>query len=59
MKLTVTKGHNCVVHLQKLTCNKPNLDLVNVSAYAKFDLIPSICSQDIELSRNADDNQGS
>ena len=27
-------------------CNFPNLDLVNINAYAKFGLIPSICSQD-------------
>ena len=33
------------------------LDLVNVNAYAKFGLIPSICSQDIEWKQNSDDNQ--
>ena len=30
-------------------CNNPNLDLVNIDAYAHFGQIPSICSQDIEL----------
>ena len=40
--LTITKGHNCVVNLQKLTHNNPNLDLVKVNAYAKFDQIPLI-----------------
>ena len=28
--------------------NNPNLDLVNINAYAKFGQIPSICSQDID-----------
>ena len=28
--------------------NNPNLDLVNINAYAKFGQISSICSQDIE-----------
>ena len=28
--------------------NTPNLDLVNINAYAKFGQIPSIRSQDIE-----------
>ena len=46
--LSITKGHNCVVYLQKLMRNIPNLDLVNVNAYAKFGLIPLIRSQDIE-----------
>ena len=30
--LTTTKGHNCVVYLQKLTHNNLILDLVNVNA---------------------------
>ena len=30
-------------------CNNPNLDLVNINAYAKFGQILSICSQDIEI----------
>ena len=56
--LTTTKGRNCVVLSRKLTCNNPNLDLVNINAYAKFGLIPSIVSQDIEWKRNSDNNQG-
>ena len=32
--LTITKGHNCVVYLQKLMPNNPNQDLVNNNAYA-------------------------
>ena len=47
-RLTITKGHNCVVYSWKLMCHNPNLDLVNVNAYPKFGLIPSIHSQDIE-----------
>ena len=46
--LIIIKGHNCVVYLQKLMCNKPNLDLVNVNVYAKFGLIASISSYDTE-----------
>ena len=53
---TITKGHNCVVYLQKLTRNNPNLDLVDVNAHAKFGLIPSIRSKDIERKPNSDDN---
>ena len=56
--LTKTEGHNSVKNLRKLTCNNPNLDLVNINAYAKFGQIPSICSQDIQLKRNSDRNQG-
>ena len=56
--LTITEGHNCVVYLQKLMGNNPNLDLVNIHAYAKLGLFPSICSQDIERKRNSDANQG-
>ena len=56
--VTITKSHNCVVYLRKLTCHNPNLDLVNGNAYAKFGLIPSIRSQDIEQKQNSDDNQG-
>ena len=46
--LTKINAHNCVVYLQKLTRNNPNLHLLNVNAYAKFDLIPSIHFQVIE-----------
>ena len=54
--LTITKDHNCVAYLQKLTHNNSNLDLVNVKAYAKYGLIPSIRFQDIE--RNWSQNTG-
>ena len=40
--------------------NNPNLDLVDINAYAKFGQNPSICSQDtcIERKQNSDLNQG-
>ena len=56
--LTITKGHNCFVNLQKLMPNNPTLVLVMVKLYAKFDQIPLIHSQDIEQKQNSDDNQG-
>ena len=37
-----------VINLQNLMRNNPNIDLVNINAYAKFGQNPSICSQDIE-----------
>ena len=42
--LTSIKGHNYVINLLKMTHNDPNLDLVNINAYAKFGQIPSIRS---------------
>ena len=39
-------------------CNNPNVDLVNMNAYIKFDEILSFCSQDIEQNRNFGINQG-
>ena len=54
----IIKGHNSVVNLWKFTCSSPNLDLVKVNAYAKFDQIPSIHSHDIERKLNSDNNQG-
>ena len=50
---TSIKGHNSVINFQKLTLNNPNLDLVNINAYAKFGQIPFIRSQDIERKRNS------
>ena len=37
--LKITKGHNHVVILQKLTSNNPDVELVKVNAYTKFDKI--------------------
>ena len=46
--LMLTKSHSCVLNLPKWTHNNPNLVLVKVNAYVKFDQIPRIGSQDIE-----------
>ena len=56
--LTSMKGHNSVINLQKLSHNNPNLELVNINAYANFGQNPSICSQDTEWKQNSDFNQG-
>ena len=56
--LTSIKGHNSGKNLHKMLGNNPKLDLVNVDVHAKFGLILSIHSQDIERSQNFDDNQG-
>ena len=40
--------------MQKMMCNNPNVDLVNMKAYIKLGEILSICSQDIELKQNYD-----
>ena len=50
--LMLTKDHNCVVvYLQKCMHFNPNLALAKVNVYAKFYLIPSMCSQDVEQKR--------
>ena len=41
-----------------MTGNNPKLDLVNDDVHRKFGQILSIRSQDIELKRNSDVNQG-
>ena len=46
------KGRNSDKILQKMTGNNPKLDLVDDDVHTKFGQILSICSQDIELSRN-------
>ena len=56
--LTSIKGHNSVKILRKMTGNNPKLDLVNDDLHTKFGPILSFCSQDIELKRNSDVNQG-
>ena len=43
---------------KKMTGNNPNIDIVNINAYTKFGEILSFSSQDIELKRNSDINQG-
>ena len=41
-----------------MTCNNPNLDLVNMDAYIKFGENLYICSQDIEQKQYFGTNQG-
>ena len=52
------KGHNAVENERKILFNHPNLYLVNINAYTKFDRNPQINSQDIEHKQNSDVNQG-
>ena len=58
--LTLIKGHNSVVNVQKLTYiyNNHNLDPVKVNEYAQFDQIPLIRSKDIERKQNFDSKKG-
>ena len=51
------KGHNSVENEQKILFNHPNLHLVNINAYTKFDRNPQINSQDIEHKQNSDIDQ--
>ena len=41
-----------------MTPYNPNVDLVNINAYEKLGLIPSISSQDIERKQNFDNTNG-
>ena len=50
--LTTNRGHNYVVNLQNWTRNNPNLDVVKVNAYAKFEQISSIRLQELERKQN-------
>ena len=56
--LTSIKGHNFVENERKILFNHPNLHLVNINAYTKFDRNPQINSQDIEHKQNSDVDQG-
>ena len=55
---TSIKDNNSVINLWKFTRNNPNLDLVNINAYAKFGQLPYICVQDIERNQTFDITQG-
>ena len=55
---TSIKGHNSVENEQKVLFNHPNLHLVNINAYTKFDRNPQISSRDIVHKQNSDINQG-
>ena len=56
--LTSIKGLYSATNLRKMTVYHPNLDLINVNVYTKFDLILSIHSQDIGQKQNSDISQG-
>ena len=43
---------------KKMKRNNPNLDLVKIYAYTKFDQIPSIRLQDIKQKRKFENNDG-
>ena len=55
---TSIKSHNSVENEQKILFNHPNLHLVNINAYTKFDRNPQINSQDIEHKQSSDIDQG-
>ena len=55
---TSIKGHNSVENERKILYHHPNLQLVNINAYTKFDQNPQINSQDIEHKQNSDVDQG-
>ena len=50
--MALIKGYISGTNVRKMTGNNPNLDLVNIDTYTKFDDILRICSQDIERKRN-------
>ena len=53
---TSINSHNSVENERKIFFNHPNLHLVNINAYPKFD--QPINSQDIEHKQNSDVDQG-
>ena len=58
LSINEIKGHNSVENARNILFNHPNLHLVNINAYTKFDRNPQINSQDIEHKQNYDVNQG-
>ena len=55
---TSIKGHYSVEIEQKTLFTHPNLHLVNINAYTKFDRNPQTNSQDIEDKQHSDFDQG-
>ena len=55
---TSIKAINSVENERKIFFYHPNLDLVNINAYTKFDRNPHINSQIIEHKQNSDVDQG-
>ena len=56
--LAQIKDHNSGTNVGKMTCDNPNVDLVNMNAYITFGEFLSISSQDIERKLNFGINQG-
>ena len=52
------KGHNSVENERKILFNHPNLHLVNINAYTKFERNPQINLQNIEYKQNSNVDQG-
>ena len=57
--LALIKGLYSGKNVQKMMCNNPNVDHVNMNAYKKKCDILSNCSQDFELKQTFGVNQGS
>ena len=55
---TSIKDHNSIENERKILLNHPNLHLVNIKAYTKFDRNPQMNSQDFEHKENSDVDQG-
>ena len=55
---TSIKGHKSVENDRTILFNHPNLHLVNINTYTKFDQNPQIISPDIEHKQNSDVDQG-
>ena len=55
---TSIKGRNSVENERKILFKHPNLNLVNINAFTKFDRNLQINSQDIEHKQNSDVDQG-
>ena len=50
--LAQIKCHNSATNVSKMSCDNPNVDLININAYIKFGEILSISSQDIGWNGN-------
>ena len=55
---TSIKGHNSVENERKMLLTLPNLHLVNINVYTKFDQNLQINSQDTEHKQYSDVDQG-
>ena len=55
---TSIKGHNSVENERKIWFNHPNIYLININVYTKFDRNPQVNSQDIKHKQNSDVDRG-